>query len=253
MAPDGTISDKHGWSDVGPDAQFLLGMDRFEARQAIVEWFRKRNLLEDVREYAHEIGHSYRSHVPIEPYLSDQWYIAVKKPIEYLSAKFGEGLIEGTDVPVNSLAGLALKPLLDGRLRFIPERYAKTYQSWLENLRDWPISRQLWWGHRIPIWYCQRCGQVNTGLEDPTSCENCGGGDFSNWVGPVGFTTLTPARINFSVQPMGIGGYDLAVVDMNGDHLDDIVSVSSTNVNIHFQQSGGGFSEEKSACNKAAA
>jgi len=153
MAPDGSISDKYGWEDSGStEAQALLGMDRFEAREAIVEWFRQEKLLEDVREYAHEVGHSYRSHVPIEPYLSDQWYIAVKKPIEHLAKTFGEGLIEGTDVPVNSLAGLALAPLLDGRLRFIPERYAKTYQSWLENLRDWPISRQLWWGHRIPIW-----------------------------------------------------------------------------------------------------
>jgi len=153
MAPDGSISDRYGWDDAGQDADFLLGMDRFEAREAIVEWFRQENLLEDVKEYTHEVGHSYRSHVPIEPYLSDQWYIAVKKPIEHLAEKFGSGLIEGTDVPVNSLAGLALKPLLDGRLRFIPERYAKTYQSWLENLRDWPISRQLWWGHRIPIWH----------------------------------------------------------------------------------------------------
>jgi len=153
MAPDGSISDKHGWEDASePEAQNLLGMDRFEAREAIVEWLRQEGLLEEVREYAHEVGHSYRSHVPIEPYLSDQWYIAVKKPIEHLAEKFGRGLIEGTDAPVNSLAGLALKPLLDGRLKFIPERYAKTYQTWLENLRDWPISRQLWWGHQIPVW-----------------------------------------------------------------------------------------------------
>ena len=180
MAPDGSISDKYGWEDADtPEAQSLLGMDRFEAREAIVEWFRQEDLLEDVREYTHEVGHSYRSHVPIEPYLSDQWYIAVKKPIEHLKEKFGEGLIEGTDVPVNSLAGLALKPLLDGRLKFIPERYAKTYQSWLENLRDWPISRQLWWGHRIPIWYCQDCSKTTTGMEDPTKCEKCSSGNLA--------------------------------------------------------------------------
>ncbi len=178
LAPDGSISDKYDWADwdeiKNPDVENLIGMDRFEAREAVVEWFRQEGLLENVREYTHEVGHSYRSHVPIEPYLSDQWYIAVKKPVGHLAEKFGEGLIEGTNVPVNSLAGVALKPLLDGRLRFVPERYAKTYQAWLENLRDWPISRQLWWGHRIPIWYCRNCEGVSSGMEDPSGCDKCG-------------------------------------------------------------------------------
>ncbi len=188
FAPDATISDQHGWPredfEQG-DAQQFLGLDRYEARRAIVAWFRDNNLLEDTKPYRHSVGHSYRSHVPIEPYLSDQWYVAVKKPIPWMA---DEGMVEGTDVPKNSLAGLALTALdlrgqgfqpvseegrngqdalatqgqprgrsgetsaEDGSLSFVPDRYAKTFRQWHENLRDWCISRQLWWGHRIPVW-----------------------------------------------------------------------------------------------------
>jgi valyl-tRNA synthetase len=162
MAPDASISADFGFDDArSTAAKAFLGLGRFEARAKIVQWFEDNQLLDNVRPYSHEVGHSYRSHAQIEPYLSRQWYIAVKKPIEALSETFGEGLIDRTDVPLNSLAGLALKPLLDNQLKFIPNRYARTYQSWLENLRDWPISRQLWWGHRIPIWHKEGQHSIN--------------------------------------------------------------------------------------------
>ena len=165
MAPDGSISDKHGWDDATTTrGTGLLGMDRFEAREAIVEWFRQEKLLEEVRDYAHEVGHSYRSHVPIEPYLSDQWYIAVKKPIEHLAAKFGSGLIAGTDVPVNSLAGLALKPLLDGRLQIHP----RTLRQNLSDLAGKPPRL----AHQPPT----LVGPSDTGLDKRPATPSCRSG-----------------------------------------------------------------------------
>ncbi len=146
LAPDGTISDQYGWDDVG-GADFLLGLDRYEAREAIVEWFRENDLLEDVKPYRHSVGHSYRSHVPIEPYLSDQWYVRVTD--ERLA---GAALRAMSDDQYNGPERSFEGESWEGGLRFFPERYAKTFQSWHENIRDWCISRQLWWGHRIPVW-----------------------------------------------------------------------------------------------------
>jgi valyl-tRNA synthetase len=150
MAEDGSISDKDGWTDVSDEARQFVGLSREEARTKIVAWFRDHGLLERVRPYSHSVGHSYRSHVPIEPYLSEQWYVKVTD-----DRLAGAALRAMAPDQVDG-APLALKKGRpqegDGELRFFPERYARTFQLWHEQIRDWCISRQLWWGHRIPVW-----------------------------------------------------------------------------------------------------
>ncbi len=127
------------------------GMDRFECRKQIVEDFEKDGVLIKIEDYRHMVGHCYRCKTMVEPNLSLQWFVKTKP-----------------------LAQEAISAVRDGRTRIIPELWEKTYFEWMENIRDWCISRQIWWGHRIPAWYCDSCGEVIVAKEIPTSCPKCG-------------------------------------------------------------------------------
>jgi valyl-tRNA synthetase len=126
------------------------GKDRFRVRDEIVGDLKEAGLLREVQAYTHSVGHCERCNAVIEPLLSDQWYIRMK-----------------------DLAEPAIKCVEEDRLVFFPERYTATYIDWLNNVRDWCISRQLWWGHRIPVWTCEKCGHVDAYEEPPKSCEKC--------------------------------------------------------------------------------
>ena len=127
------------------------GMDRYEARKAVVADLEALGLMEKIEDYSHNVGTCYRCHNDVEPIISAQWFVKMKP-----------------------LAEAAIKVVEDGETRFVPDRFAKTYLNWMENVHDWCISRQLWWGHQIPAWYCDECGHINVSREDPTKCEKCG-------------------------------------------------------------------------------
>jgi valyl-tRNA synthetase len=127
------------------------GMDRFECRKKIVEDFDRDGILIKIEDYHHMVGHCYRCKTMVEPNLSLQWFVKTKV-----------------------LAQKAIEAVREGRTRIIPEVWEKTYFEWMENIRDWCISRQIWWGHRIPAWYCDSCGHVIVAKETPTACSKCG-------------------------------------------------------------------------------
>ena len=139
---DGTINENGGK---------YQGMDRYEARKAIVEELDKEGYLVRIEDHEHNVGTHDRCHSTVEPMVKEQWF-----------------------VKMDELAKPAIDAIKNGELRFIPEHFDRTYLHWLENIRDWCISRQLWWGHRIPAWYCDDCGEIVVSRETPTVCPKCG-------------------------------------------------------------------------------
>ncbi len=131
------------------------GQDRYEARKNIVKDFEDLGLLVKIDDYSHSVGHCYRCNTVVEPMVSKQWFLSMK-----------------------ALAEPAIEAVKTGKIKFVPQRFDKTYFNWMENIRDWCISRQLWWGHRIPAYYCDACGEIIVAREMPDKCPKCGGTTF---------------------------------------------------------------------------
>jgi len=158
------------------------GLDRFEARKRIVADLEADGLLVDVKDHALTLPISQRSGAVIEPRLSMQWFIAVNKTPNISSKTCHPERSEGPALPEparNSIAANAIAAVRDGHIRFTPEMYSKTYFEWMNNLHDWCISRQLWWGHRIPAWHCGKCGKITVALDTPDACAHCGSEDIT--------------------------------------------------------------------------
>ncbi len=169
------VMDEHGIMNADSGADFE-GMERYACREKVVQLLTEQGLLEKTEKHEHAVGHCYRCHTVIEPYLSDQWFVKMKP-----------------------LAGRAIEVVEKGEVRFQPERWTKVYMHWMNNIRDWCISRQIWWGHRIPAYYCDSCGKMVVAIDLPTCCPDCGHASFrqdedvldtwfSSWLWP--FSTL---------------------------------------------------------------
>ena len=185
---------------MGEGAGRYAGMDRYACRKALVKELAALGVLVETEEHEHAVGHCSRCHTTVEPLVSKQWFVKMA-----------------------SLAKPAIEVVREGRIRFVPERFTKIYENWLENIRDWCISRQLWWGHRIPAWYCDDCGKVSVSRTDLTACPACGSSHlhqdedvldtwFSSALWPfetMGWPEKTPELQQFYPTRTLVTGYDI--------------------------------------------
>ena len=176
------------------------GLDRYEARKAILADLEACGALVKTEEYSHNVGACYRCGTTVEPVTSAQWFVKMEP-----------------------LAKEAIRVVKEGRIKFVPERFTKIYMNWMENVHDWCISRQLWWGHRIPAWYCDECGHITVAKEDPSCCEHCGSTHihqeedvldtwFSSGLWPfstMGWPEQTPELAYFYPTDVLVTGYDI--------------------------------------------
>ena len=185
---------------IKPEWGKYAGMDRMEARKAIVEDLEKEGAIVKIEDYSHNVGVCYRCHSSIEPKVSKQWFVKMEP-----------------------LAKPAIDCVKNGEVKFVPERFDKTYYHWMENIKDWCISRQLWWGHRIPAWHCDECGEVVVSKETPTVCPKCGCNHltqdpdtldtwFSSALWPfstLGWPDKTPELAHYFPTSTLVTGYDI--------------------------------------------
>ena len=180
------------------------GLDRFAARKQIVADLEAQGLLAGIKDHIHNVGHCDRCKTVVEPRLSTQWFIAVNKKVESRGASMAERAIA------------AVKQDSDGKkaIRFTPEMYEKTYLNWMENIHDWCISRQLWWGHRIPAWHCAQCHQMTVpqpNSKDPMACAQCGSGEITQE------TDVLDTWFSSGLLPVSVFGWPKITVETRAD------------------------------------
>ncbi|WP_433971285.1 valine--tRNA ligase [Tunturiibacter lichenicola] len=193
------------------------GLDRYEARERIIADLTAQNLLVEIKDHTNSIGLSQRTGVVIEPRLSQQWFLAVNKT---------------PNTGGDSIAAKAIAAVAQGHIKFTPDQYRKTYDEWMKNIYDWCISRQLWWGHRIPAWHCKGCAGITVSRTTPTTCGNCNSADITQetdvldtwfssgllpftvfgWPNPdpdTGMPDLTPDLATFYPTQLLVTGFDI--------------------------------------------